>query len=76
MNIHTCHDIEERWYEYLSNLDDQREQERDAEDDLEHEHALMHAHVDDLSNQSATDEDWPFYADKPYIVVRPQVFTR
>lgn len=74
--IYACHDIEERWYEYLSNLDDQREQERDAEDDLEHEHALMHAHVDDLSSGVSTDEDWPFYADKPYIVVYPQVFTR
>lgn len=70
ITVFTC-DPWESYIHQLIALGDREQAERDLDDDLAHEHDLGRAWL-----RGTSECPWPWYADKPYIVCRPQVFTR
>jgi hypothetical protein len=70
LTIFLC-DPEAAYIRQLSDDMDRQELERDREADVEHERELAAEFLD----PEAGEDDWPWYADLPYEICEPQVFT-
>ena len=62
-------DLEERWFVHLAAEYELEHAQWEIEQDIDHEQSLALQHV-----YGELDEPWPWYADEPCVVVKPQVF--
>lgn len=65
------------WESYLQQLaiDSDREWlEHERQEDLDHEEMLRAEFFEALEADEITEDDWPWWADKPWDVEYPQVF--